>query len=202
METPEPLGDPQPEIVERMGTENAIYGNVFTGNTLDAVDFFSESHKPGHPANPLPEDQRALCGNLFDGFSDAEPETSCPTDLPSGDGVGHLGGDRPWDGDAPTKTEVFERDAMAQNLDTTVEATDAPTGERFEAIVTVKNTGDSPQEVILRLRVDDSVLESATLDVQAGKTRTFEFGHSLPNPDEVAITRNGQKIGYMRVRDN
>jgi len=201
MEMPEPLGDPQPGVIEQMGTENAIYGNVFTGNTLDAVDFFGESHAPGHEANPLPGDQRALCGNLYDGYSDAEPGTLCPSDLPSGDGVGHLGGDSPWNGDAPTRETAFERDAMANDLDTTVEATGAPTGVRFEATVTVTNTGDSSQEVVLRLRVDESVLESATLNVPAGETRTFEFGHSLPNPGEVAITRNGQKVGFVKVTE-
>jgi len=202
MDRPEALGEPEPGIVERMGTDNAIHGNVFTGNATDAVDFFGESHAPGHERNPLPEDQRALCGNLFDGFSDGAPGGSCPADLPSGDGVGHLGGDSPWSGDAPTREAAFAQHAMATDLETTVDGDSVATGEEFEATVTVTNTGDAEREVTFRLRVYSSVLASETVAVPAGETRSVQLGDNLPNPAEVAVTRNGQKIGYVRVRDD
>lgn len=64
---------PQTEFERTMGTEHAVYGNVFTGNTGDAVDFLRESKRPGRESNPLPEDQRTLCGNPYDAFTDGNP---------------------------------------------------------------------------------------------------------------------------------
>lgn len=194
------LAEPRTEFERQLGTGNAIYGNVFTGNSFDAVDFIRESRRPGQDDNPLPEDQRAICGNLFDGFSDAAPDTACPADLPSGDGAGHLGGDSPWTGDAPTQQAVFSRDALATHLETTVEADSVPTNTEIEATVTLTNNGDSPDEVMVRLRVREYVLGTERVSVGAGETRevTLTSG-GIPNPEEVSVTRNGQKIGYVRV---
>jgi hypothetical protein len=127
---------------------------------------------------------------------------SCESELPSGDGVGHLGGDSPWDNDSLTRQEVFERNALATDLETTVETSSAPAGERFEATITMTNNGDSSMQVILRLRVTDSLLESATVTIPAGETRISDFGHTLPDPNEVSITRNGQRIGTVNSTDS
>jgi hypothetical protein len=91
---------------------------------------------------------------------------------------------------------------MANELDTTVEANGAPTGEEFEATVTVTNTGDAPKQTVFRLRVDDSVLAAETVTVPVDETREVRLDDDLPNPEEVAITRNGQKIGCTRVTDD
>lgn len=195
-------GDSQPEVHDRIGTENAVYGNVFTRNTTDAIDFMGESKVPGHERNLLPAEQRVICGNRFDGHSDADPGAACDSEIPSGDGVGHLGGDSPWDGDAPTKQAVFERNALATDLETSVETSSAPAGERFEATVTMANTGDSSKQVELGLRVTESLLESATVSIPAGETRTSDFGHTLPDPNEVSITRHGQRIGTVTVEES
>lgn len=197
------LGEPQTDLEQRMGMDNSIYDNVFTGNASDAVDFFRESHLPGDDVNPLPEDQRVFCGNLFDGYSDGAPERPCPSNIPSGEGVGHLGGDSPWDGEAPTKEAVFSRHATAKNLDATVEADSVPTDTDIEATVTLTNEGESPEEIVLRLRIREHVLATETISIPAGETRETRLTTSgIPNPEEVAITRNGQKIGYVRVTDD
>ena len=196
------LAAPQTEFERQLGTGNAIYGNVFTGNSFDAIDFLRESRRPEQDGNPRPGDQRALCGNLFDGFSDAEPSTPCPSDIPSGDGVGHLGGDSPWAGNAPTREEVFSRDALATNLETTVEANDVPTNTEITATVTLTNDGARSVETVFRLRVREHVLSTERVSAAAGETRevTLSTG-GISNPEEVSITRNGQKIGAVRVTD-
>lgn len=104
---PEFLSEPQTALERQLGKEHAIYDNVFTGNTFDAIDFLRESEQPGQELNPLPADQQVLCGNLIDGYSDATPAKTCSAELPSGDGVGHLGGDSPWDGAPPQKKRFF-----------------------------------------------------------------------------------------------
>jgi hypothetical protein len=194
------LAKPETEFERQLGKGNAIYGNVFTGNTTDAIDFLRESWRPGQDGNPLPEDQRALCDNLYDGYSDADPSKSCSSNLPSSEGVGHLGGESPWDGDTPTQEGVFEADAMAPQLETTVDADDVPTNTEIEATVTITNNSDRSEEVALRFRVREHVLEDQSVSVAAGETRevTFTTG-GIPNPAEVWILRNGQKIGRVRV---
>jgi hypothetical protein len=194
------LATPVTEFEHQFGTGNAIYGNVFTGNKTDAIDFLRESRRPGQEDNPLPDDQRALCDNLYDGYSDASPSTSCPTDLPPGEGVGHLGGESPWDGDAPTQEALFEKDAVAQHLETTVDAADVPTNTDIEATITITNDSDSSEDVVLRFRVREHVLATRRVSVSAGETReaTLQSG-GISNPEEVWILRNGQKIGRLHV---
>jgi hypothetical protein len=194
------LAKPETEFDRQLGKGNAIYGNVFTGNKTDAIDFMRESWRPRQEGNPLPEDQRALCDNIYDGYSDADPSKSCSTDLPSSDGVGHLGGESPWDGDAPTQEAVFEEDAVDPHLETTVDAEDVPTNTDIEATVTITNDSDTSEEVELRLRVREHVLETRRVSVSAGETRevTVHSGY-LTNPTEVWILCNGQKIGRLHV---
>jgi len=201
MSDPQFMGEPETEYERGMGKEHAIYENVFTGNSLDAVDFMRESRQPGHETNPLPEDQRVLCGNCFDGYSDAAPATDCPTDLPAGDGVGHHGGDSPWGGEKPTKQEVFSRHAMGRNLDTSVDADSVPTDTPFEPTVTLTNTGEESTEVVLRLRTKEFELASETVTIGVGETREVNlYSGGIPDPAEVSITRNGQRIGTVRVK--
>lgn len=200
MSDPQFMGDPETEYERGMGKGHAIYGNVFTGNSFDAVDFMRESRQPGYETNPLPEDQRALCGNLLDGYSDGNPGTDCSADLPAGNGVGHYGGNSPWDGDTPTKAEAFSRHAMGRTLDTSIEAESVPTDTAFDPTVTLTNTGDGSTEVVLRLRTKEFELATETVTVGAGETREVQL-HSggIPDPAEVSITRNGQRIGTVRV---
>jgi hypothetical protein len=173
---------------------------VFTGNSFDAIDFFRESENPDRDTNPLPSDQRVICGNLVDNYSDADPETSCPTDIDSSEGIGHLGGDSPWDGEPVTKQEVFNRDARATYLDTKVEADSVPTNTEIEAVVTLTNSSESDKEVVLRLRVAEFVLTTETVSVAGGEEREVTItSNGIPDPEEVTVTRNGQKIGYVRV---
>jgi hypothetical protein len=200
MSDPQFMGEPETDYERGLGKGHAIYGNVFTGNSFDAVDFMRESRQPGHETNPLPEDQRALCGNLFDGYSDGSPGTDCAADLPAGDGVGHRGGDSPWDGDAPTKEEAFSAHAMGRDLETSVDADSVPTDTPFEPTVTVTNTGDESTEVVLRLRTKEFELDTETVTVGTGETREVTlYSGGLPDPAEVSITRNGQRIGAVRV---
>ncbi|PSP94727.1 hypothetical protein BRC91_04560 [Halobacteriales archaeon QS_4_62_28] len=194
---------PQTEFERRFGKEHAIYGNVFAGNSHDAIGFYREGRRPGRDSNPRPEDQRVLCGNLFDGYSDDAPGKSCHSDISSGDGVGHLGGDSPWNGDTPTKEDVFSRYAMAKHLDVTVAASNVPTNTDIAATITLTNEGDSHEEVVLRFRVREHVLTTETVSVPVGETREAQLTEGgLPNPEEVSITRNGQKVGFVRVTDD
>jgi hypothetical protein len=197
------LATPVTEFERKFGTGNAIYGNVFTGNKTDTIDFLRESDRPGQEDNPLPEDQRALCDNLSDGYSDASPSTPCPSDLPSSEGVGHLGGESPWNGDAPTQEAVFEKEAVAPHLATTVKADDVPTNTDIEATVTITNDSNRSEDVVLRFRVREHVLSTRRVSVSAGETRevTLQSG-DISNPAEVWIMRNSQKIGRLHVLQN
>ena len=192
--------EPQSEFERKMGTDHAVFGNVFTGNTSDAIDFLRESKRPGRNSNPLPEDQRTLCGNVYDAYSDGNPGTTCGDGVPAGDGVGHLGGDSPWDGPAPTKTEVFEEYAQDQHLDVTVHEDTVPTNTDFDVPITVRNTDDTPHEVVLRLGPQWE-LDERTVTVPPGETRQITLNQNLPNPEKLDITRNGQKIGRIYVTD-
>jgi hypothetical protein len=80
-------GDPT-AVESRGGKDNAVYGNRMTGFEGNAVRLRWGSTR----AN-----QRALCGNEYDGPSDSDPERACDGSLPAGDGVGHTGGDSPWE---------------------------------------------------------------------------------------------------------
>lgn len=201
MHSPEEfLAKPKTEFDRQLGKKNSIYGNVFTGNKTDAIDFMRESWRPGQEGNPHPEDQRALCGNLYDGYSDADPSTSCSSDLPSSDGVGHLGGESPWDGDAPTQEALFEEDKVDPHIETTVEADDVPTDTDIEATVTITNDSDSSEEVEFRFRVREHVLRTRNVTVESGEKRDIMLhAGGISNPEEVWIMRNGQKIGRLHV---
>jgi len=81
-------GEPR-ELVERAGTGNAIYGNEISGFGGEAVTLTEW-------VDGEPFEQARVCGNRVSGATDFEPETDCGEGVPSGDGVGHRGGDSPW----------------------------------------------------------------------------------------------------------
>ena len=191
--------EPQTEFERKLGTGHSIYGNVFTGYTHEALNFLRESKRPGRDTNPRPEDQRVICNNLYDGYSDADLSTTCPSDVPSESGIGHLGGDSPWNSTAPTMREAFDQHALATELDTTVETQNSAAESEFDVSITTTNTGDTIKEVTFELRVTSYLLESSTIEITPGETRVIRFSHSLESPVEVAVTRNGQKIGSVRA---
>jgi len=83
--------DPENEVQERAGEDNEIYGNEITGFGEESIWFPYDDEGPGQ----APEDQAIYCGNTVDGPADGNPASACPADVPSGDGVGHTGGDVP-----------------------------------------------------------------------------------------------------------
>lgn len=202
MTNPDFLGEPETDFERRLGTGHAIYGNVFTGNTLDAIDFLRESAVPGQETNPLPEDQRMICDNLVDAYSDGTPSKKCDSGHPLTDGVGHLGGESPWNGTAPTTDEILVRDAQNPHLNVEVETTTATVNGSLEIPVSVTNKGEDTAEVELELRVGDYVFDTRRLTVPSNETRQMMFSSGAPSaPTEVSLLRNGQKVAGIEVRD-
>jgi hypothetical protein len=196
------VAEPQTATERQMGKGHAIYDNVFTGNSADAIDFVRESFRPGRDSNPLPEDQRALCGNRYDGYSDAAPSSSCPSDLPAGEGVGHFGGESPWNGTAPTKAEAFSQHAAWTDLDISIQAPDVPGETEIEATITLSNTADRTRQLTVRLRDRGYLITSNTVTIPAGETRDVQVSSGgLAATKELAITLDGQKIGRLHVVD-
>lgn len=76
-------GDPGP-VERRGGTDNAVYGNRVTGFDGKAIRLNWGSTQ---------SNQRVLCGNEYDGETDGDPDRACGDAVPSGDGIGHTGGD-------------------------------------------------------------------------------------------------------------
>lgn len=66
--------------------DNAIYGNRVTGFPEGAFLFVADDH------GQTQEVQRRYCGNEYDGQADKP----CPASVPTGEGIGHTGGDSPW----------------------------------------------------------------------------------------------------------
>lgn len=85
-------GDLPDDVDVREPTNPAIelYGNRVTG--FDDKAFVFESMRP-ESATP---EQLVFCGNEFDGQTDGTPDTECSASIPTGDGIGHTGGDSPW----------------------------------------------------------------------------------------------------------
>ena len=76
-------GDPGP-VERRGGTENAVYGNRVTGFDGKAIRLQWGSTQ---------SNQRALCGNEYDGVTDGNPGRACSDSLPSSEEIGHTAGD-------------------------------------------------------------------------------------------------------------
>lgn len=194
---------PGTDFEKQFGKDNAIYGNVLTDYTLDAVNFLRESIRPGRETNPAPADQRALCDNRFDGYSDADPGESCPTDVPAGDGVGHLGGDSPWSGGPTSAQNAFTQYANGLYLDVTVHVETIPRETPFEIPITVANSGDDPADIALGVRFRARELANTEGTVPAGETREYQLtGDNLPPRNKLVVSRNDQKVAIVRITDN
>lgn len=84
---------PESELTEGerlAGTKNSIYGNRVTGFDDYAFRFPRQDH------GQTPDAQRAFCDNKYDGPTDGNPDKPCGDDIPTSNGIGHLGGDSPW----------------------------------------------------------------------------------------------------------
>lgn len=197
------MGEPETELEYEMGKDHEIYGNMFTGCTFDAIDLLQESEAPGRDSNPLPEDQSALCDNLYDGYSDGDPDSSCSASLPTSDGIGHLGGESPWDGDVPTAEDVFAEDATSKLLEVTTDAGTVSTNSEIEVTVTVTNKGDSTKDVTVAFRRGDSILTEESISISAGVEQAVTLTYSgQPVAGEIDIIRNGQKVDRVRILDD
>lgn len=78
-----------PDAYSDGGTNNTIYGNRLLDNRGMAVQF-------SYPNDQGEDEQRAICGNEYNGPTHGSPDKKCPDGLPEGDGIGDLGGDSPW----------------------------------------------------------------------------------------------------------
>jgi hypothetical protein len=74
------------EVVDRIATENEIYGNEIYDFGKRAIALDEETR----------DAQRHVCGNDVRGETNGTPEEQCPDGLPDGEGVGHTGGESPW----------------------------------------------------------------------------------------------------------
>jgi len=73
-------------VVDRIATDNEIYGNEISGFGGEAIAFDEDTI----------DAQRHVCGNDIEGSTNGDPEKECPAELPAGDGIGHTGGDSPY----------------------------------------------------------------------------------------------------------
>lgn len=69
------------------GTDNAVYGNRFTGNAGLAIQFQTDKHEDIIPEYG-PDAQRQICGNMYDGETHGTPDDSCPDSVPTRDRIG------------------------------------------------------------------------------------------------------------------
>ena len=87
-----PIAEPEasytevPESALEEGQSNSIYQNSIKEFAGPSIYFEIESHK-----------QDLICGNEYDDEISSKPDTPCPEKVPESDGIGHTGGDGPWD---------------------------------------------------------------------------------------------------------
>jgi len=74
------------EVVDKIATDNEIYGNEIYDFEGFAIALDEDTR----------DAQRHLCGNDIRGDTNGNPEKECPESLPTGNGIGHTGGDSPW----------------------------------------------------------------------------------------------------------
>lgn len=77
------------------GTNNSVYGNRIVDNAGLAIAFPYVLYK-GDEIEAGPAVQNVICGNEYNGDTQADPDHPCPDDIPEADTIGHLGGDSPW----------------------------------------------------------------------------------------------------------
>lgn len=204
----QPLPEPETDFERSMGKDHAVYGNVFTGYTQDAVNFLRESHHPRRASNPKPRDQRILCGNLFDAYSDAALDSACTDRVPQSEGVGHLAGSSPWERDAPSQEEVFDRKEALPHLDGAVRREHALSGQGFLMWVTVSNTASSDEEVDVWTIYKESERESETTTIAGNSRRSVTIRtDGYEDTGEVSVMigvrpdggGNGEKCEHERA---
>lgn len=76
------------EQVSDAATKNAVYGNRIRKSGKNAIHITPDTTLKA---------QEYVCGNDIGTTGDGNPEKSCPAGVPTGDGVGHTGGQSPWD---------------------------------------------------------------------------------------------------------
>lgn len=89
----ENVGFPLPDAVLDTGRNNSIYRNRFLDNRGMAIQYPTVGGEIA--AGYGPREQDTICGNGYTGTSHGNPGESCPSKVPSGDGVGHTGGESP-----------------------------------------------------------------------------------------------------------
>lgn len=77
------------------GTNNSVYGNRIVDNAGLAIAFPYELYQ-GHEVDMGPAVQDVICGNVYNGETQADPDQPCSESVPTIDEIGHLGGDSPW----------------------------------------------------------------------------------------------------------
>lgn len=77
------------------GTNNSVYGNRIMDNAGLAIAFPYVLYE-GDEIEAGPDAQKTICGNEYNGDTQADPDKPCPKAIPETDSIGHLGGDSPW----------------------------------------------------------------------------------------------------------
>lgn len=84
--------DEIPKPPEKGEKNYELYGNRLVDNEELAVKF---DQGEDHPSVG-PDGFTTVCGNEFNGDTHGEPDRGCPEGIPTGEGLGHTGGDSPW----------------------------------------------------------------------------------------------------------
>lgn len=71
---------------DTIGTGHSIYGNRITGFDDGPLRFDATT----------PDEQKLICGNDLPDSTERSPTKPCPENIPTGDGIGHIGGNSPW----------------------------------------------------------------------------------------------------------
>lgn len=78
------------------GKNNSVYGNRIIDNEGLAIAFPYDIGD-GDEIDAGPDAQDVICGNEYNGDTQADPDKTCNDDVPETDTIGHLGGDSPWE---------------------------------------------------------------------------------------------------------
>lgn len=84
--------DEIPKPPEKGEKNYELYGNRLVDHEEFAVKF---DQGEDHPSVG-PDGFTTVCGNEINGDTHGEPDRGCPEGIPTGEGLGHTGGDSPW----------------------------------------------------------------------------------------------------------